>query len=310
MAIENVALIGMGAMGAFFAPKLVNVLGHANFFVVADGNRKARLEKEGVTINHVNYKFNVIEPGTPLKMDLIIVAVKDNQLDQAIEDIKDFVGEQTQIMSVMNGVDSEEKLIKRFGADHVIYSYMRINIAMNNGAAEYDPESGAVHFGEQTNDQLSQRILAIKTLFEQATIRYRIDKDMLRGIWFKFMCNVSGNLTCALLGVPYGAYHISEHANAIRRQAMKEVMTIANKKGIDLTMNDIDDYDETVKRIPFANKPSTLQDLEKCKKTEVDMFAGKMLTLGKELNIETPICFMYFHGIKVLEEKNNHAFAG
>jgi len=308
MTIKNVALIGLGAMGAFFAPKLEKALNHEHFFVIAEGNRKKRLEGQGVTINKVNYKFNIIEPNDSIKMDLIIMAVKDLQLDQAIHDIKNFVGENTQIMCVMNGVDSEEKLINVFGSEHVIYSYMRVSIAMKDGHADYNPDLGSVYFGEKTNLDISPRVQAIKDLFDQAAIRYHIDEDMIRGIWFKFMCNVAENLTCALLGIPFGAYHVSEHANAIRRKAMKEVLTIANKKGVALSSDDIEKQEATIKQIPFPNKPSTLQDLEQAKKTEIDMFAGRVLALGEELDIDTPMCFMYFHGIKVLEEKNDNFF--
>ena len=85
-------------------------------------------------------------------------------------------------------------------------------------------------------------------------------------------------------------------------------MAIANKKGIPLTEQDIEDQEATVRNIPFANKPSTLQDLEGKKKTEVEMFAGTVVRLGKELGVPTPISWMFYHGIKVYEEKNEGKF--
>ena len=56
---------------------------------------------------------------------------------------------------------------------------------------------------------------------------------MIKGIWFKFMCNVGENLTCALLGIPFGVFRTSDHANAIRRKAMEEVVLIAQELGVD-----------------------------------------------------------------------------
>ena len=47
--IEKVTLIGLGAMGVFFAPRISENLG-ANFRILASGARKERLEKNGVTI--------------------------------------------------------------------------------------------------------------------------------------------------------------------------------------------------------------------------------------------------------------------
>ncbi len=309
MKIRNVALIGLGAMGSFFAPRIEQYLGRQNFQVIASGKRKERLEKQGVTINGVNYRFTVRQPEEQgPKADLIIMAMKDMGLDQAIEDIRDLVGENTQILCVMNGIDSEERVAAAYGWEHVLYSYMRMSIVMKDGAADFDPYWGKVHFGEAKNEELTPRTERIRDFFENCDIPYQIDTDMKRGIWFKYMCNVGENLTCALLGIPFGAFRSSDSANAIRRGAMREVMAIANKKGIPLTEEDIENQETTVRNIPYTNKPSTLQDLEGKKKTEVEMFAGTVVRLGKELGVPTPISWMFYHGIKVYEEKNEGKF--
>ncbi len=309
MKIGKATLIGLGAMGVYFAPKLEAHLGHGNFRVLAGGERKKRLETNGVTVNGVRHRFAVVTPeehGDPA--DLIIMAVKDTGLAQAIADIHNQVGPHTVILCVMNGVDSEELLAAAYGWEHVLYSYMRVSIVMKDGVANFDPEFGKVHFGEARNEQLSEKVLAVKELFDAAGIGYAIDPDMVKGMWFKFMCNVGENLTSALLGVPFGAYHVSSHANAIRRAAMWEVAHIANRLGIDLGAADIDRQEEQIKRLPFPNKPSTLQDLENGRKTEVEMFAGKVVRLGEELGVETPLSWMFYHGIRVLEEKNEGMF--
>lgn len=302
--IEKVSLIGLGAMGVFFAPALYKALGD-NFRVIADGDRKEWLETKGVTVNGVNYKFPIITPdmqGDPA--DLIIIAVKGYSLEQSIEDIRNQVGKDTLILCVLNGVDSEEKVIKAYGKEHVLYSFMRISIVMKDGVADFDPQKGQVHFGEKTNEVYSERVLAVQELLEHCNIRYIIEPDMLYGIWNKFMCNVGENMTCALLGVPFGAFRDSEHANAIRKGAMREVIKIANAAGISLGEKDIEKQETTIQVLPYANKPSTLQDLEIGRRTEIDMFAGTVVRLGKEYGIDTPICEMFLHGIHVLEEKN------
>ena len=89
MEIRYAALIGLGAMGSFFAPRMEAKLGRDHFQVVASGARKERLETKGVTINGVNYKFSVRTPEEEgPKADLIIMAMKDMGLLQAIEDIR------------------------------------------------------------------------------------------------------------------------------------------------------------------------------------------------------------------------------
>lgn len=303
MKINRIALIGLGAMGVFFAPRLYDTYGD-NFYVIAEGERKKRLETQGVTINETNYKFPIVTPeeqGKPA--DLILIGVKGYGLAQAIEDIRNQVGEHTLILSLLNGVDSEEQLIRAFGEEHVLYAFMRMSIVMKDGKADFDPYWGKIHFGEKNNEVLSERVIAVKEVFDKADIPYQINEDMLKGIWFKYMCNIGENMTCALLGIPFGFFRTSDSANWIRDNAMREVAAIAQKKGIDIGEKEIAEQDITVKTIPPENKPSTLQDLEAHKLTEVEMFAGTVVKMGKELGVPTPINEMFYHGIRVLEEK-------
>lgn len=309
MKIHKVSLIGLGAMGSFFAPKLNSYLGQENFSVIAGGKRAESLKAKGITVNGINYHFTVIDPqsqnGTS---DLIIIAVKDTGLSQAISDIQNQVGANTKILCVLNGIDSEEQVAEAYGWDHVLYSYMRVSVIMKDGIADYYPDRGSVHFGDAKNDRLSEHVKSIKELFDACGIKSNIDRDMIYGMWFKFMCNVGENLTCAMFDIPFGAFQVSEHANAIRYGAMLEVVEIANRLGIGLGQQDIDRQEDTIKNIPFFNKPSTLQDLENGKKTEIEMFAGRILKLGKELGVATPINWMLYHGIKIKEEKNANKF--
>ncbi|MBO5057447.1 MAG: ketopantoate reductase family protein [Lachnospiraceae bacterium] len=303
--IKKISLIGLGAMGVFFAPRLFEAYGE-NFRVIAEGERKKRLETQGVTINGVNYKFPVVTPEKQGdEADLILIGVKGYGLEQAIKDIRNQVGKNTLILSLLNGVDSEDKLIEAFGEEHVLYAFMRMSIVMKDGKADFDPYWGKIHFGEKLNREYSERVLSIKEVFEKADIPYEIDEDMLKGIWFKFMCNIGENMTCALLGIPFGGFRESEHANWMRINSMREVAAIAQKKGIAIGEEEIEMQNKTVMTIPYPNKPSTLQDLEACKNTEVDMFAGTVVKMGRELGVPTPICEMFYHGICVLEEKNS-----
>ena len=53
---------------------------------------------------------------------------------------------------------------------------------------------------------------------------------------------------------------------------------------------------------------STLQDLDAGRHTEIEMFAGEMIRMGKECQIAVPYCEYTYHLIKALEEKNDRKF--
>ena len=122
--VHTVALIGLGAMGAYFAPRLYEEFGD-NFRVIAGGIGRSGWRKMEIVINGTRRYFPVVDPkecGEPA--DLVIIAVKGYGLDQAIEDIRNQVGENTVILSVLNGVDSEQRVIEDvWGGQSALFLY-------------------------------------------------------------------------------------------------------------------------------------------------------------------------------------------
>lgn len=302
--IKTVSLIGLGAIGSFLAGNLQKVLGD-NLRVIAGGARKERLERDGIVINGVPCRFHVVSPEEETGYaDLAIFITKITGLAQAIEDMKRQIGPDTIIMAPLNGVESEERVAAAYGWERVLYSLARISVVMDGNQVSFNPSMASVEFGEKRNQEPTERVQAVKALFERAGIRPVIQPDMEKALWMKFICNVSENQVGAVLKIPFGAWGASEHANTLRLMVAKEVIDIAHKKGIDID----DDYAvkhlDHLKNVPYANKPSTLQDIEHGRKTEVEMFAGTVIRLGKETGIPTPYNEFLYHAIHVLEEKN------
>lgn len=305
MKVKTVTLVGLGAIGAFFAPRMAEALGPDQFRILAGGERKARLE-QGVRINGVIHHFPVISPeeeGHPA--DLILLSVKASGLDQAIADIKNQMGGETQILPLLNGVESEEKVAAVYGWDHVLYALMRLSSVRKQDDIVFENDRGEIHFGEKCNENgYSERVRAIAEVFDLCRIPYAVDPDMQYSLWSKFMANIGGNMVGALLDIPYGAYRVSDHASFLWRHAMLEVLEIAHQKGIALKAEEIDKQEIRVKTyLNPLNTPSTLQDLRAGRKTEVDMFSGAVVRMGKEFGIPTPYNEFLYHGIKVMEEK-------
>ncbi|MFR5422851.1 MAG: ketopantoate reductase family protein, partial [Oscillospiraceae bacterium] len=216
--IKTVALVGLGAIGAYFADRLQPVLGD-DLRVIAGGARAERIRREGLVINGKQEYYHVVEPGEGEPADLVIFATKMSGLQQAIEDVRAQIGPETLILSPLNGVESEEVVAKTYGWENIVYSLMRISSVKVGNTVSFDPNAAFyVEYGEKKNDpaNLSERVLRLKALFDGAGIRYQIRPDMLLAIWEKFACNVSENQVAAVLDLPYGAWGSCEDAEALR----------------------------------------------------------------------------------------------
>jgi 2-dehydropantoate 2-reductase len=130
--------------------------------------------------------------------------------------------------------------------------------------------------------------------------------DIISEMWDKFALNVSNNLPQAILGCGIGAYSDSVYAANIFRHLREEVVSIAAAKGIVVSPEPDDSLGKGI--IKKSARYSTLQDLDAKRHTEVDIFAGAMVEMGKELGISTPYSEFAYNAIKALEEKNDGKF--
>ena len=303
MKIQSVALLGAGAVGAYFIWGLTSKLGD-DFCIIAKGERKERLERDGIYINEELFQPLVKTPeeaGTP---DLILIASKYDGLEESLEDIRIMTGENTIILSLLNGVSSEEKIAAVVGKEHLIYSVMRIASVRKENHVTFPAENTAgLYFGEPGIEAPSERVLAIQDLLEGTGIRCRYRADILRNMWEKYAANVAQNLPQAILNVGYGAYTYSEHVYHIANSLWKEVAAVAKCKGVILPENI-----NLFRGVNNTSRFSTLQDLDAGRHTEIEMFAGEMVRMGKECGVSVPYCEYTYHAIKALEEKNDGKF--
>ena len=304
MKIEKVALLGAGAVGAYFIWGLSENLGE-NFCVVAKGERKERLQKEGLVINGKQYALSVKEPQKVKNVDLLLVSSKQDALEDALEDIKLMVGEKTCVLSLLNGVSSEEIIGNAIGMEHMLYSVMRIASVRKGNEITFSPElTAGIYVGEKDKNEPTERVLAVEELFLENGIRYHFVENIILDMWMKYASNIAQNLPQAILGIGFGAYTDSAHMHYIARCLWREVAEVANAKGIPLTREF-----QLFRGVKPAARFSTLQDLDAGRHTEIEMFAGEMIRMGKEHGIDVPYCEYTYHLIKILEEKNDGKFA-
>jgi len=298
---ETISVIGAGAMGAFYASKFSDMDENC-ISLMASGERYERLTKEGIVVNNKQYLLPVIKPDDIVPpADLVIVAVKNHHLHDAIQHMENLIGEKTVILSVMNGIDSEEQIGAVYGMDKVLYAVAVGIDALREGNSMMYTTQGKLFFGEVRNTVLTERVKRIQSLFDRAGIVYETPDDMIRILWWKFMINVGINQTSAVMRAPYGVFQISPEAREVMDSAMREVTAVAEAAKIRISGEDIENWYSFLSQLSPDGKTSMLQDVEAQRKTEVEMFSGKMIELGQSYGIPTPVNQTLYRMIKVIE---------
>lgn len=288
--IQRVGIVGAGAMGSFYAAAFSR-RDRDGVFLVAAGERYDRLRRDGIVVNGVPYHIETERPEdtSPTIADLMIVAVKNHHLDQAIDDMRPFIGSATLILSVMNGIDSEERIGAVYGMERMLYGVaVGIDAVRMDNRTNYSGQ-GTLFFGRGHNVPLSDAVMEVQQAFEAAGIVYETPADMIRTLWWKFMINVGINQSSAVLRAPYGVFQQSAEARHLMDAAMREVVAVAAAAGIDITGDDVDQWYEFMGRLSPSGKTSMLQDVEACRKTEVELFSGTIVALGEKYGIPTPV---------------------
>jgi 2-dehydropantoate 2-reductase len=300
--IRKVAILGAGAMGAYFAGSFFDTDGFSTV-LIAKEDRLDKLRKNGLVINGKPYAIPVIHPDKATSpVDLIIVALKHHHLEKAVQGLEKLIGESTTIISVMNGLESEEYIGSIYGTDKMLYTISVGIDALRQGNRITYTKPGKHYFGHTVNTRLSERVLRVQEAFDRAGIVHETPEDMIRMLWWKFMINVGMNQASAVMRTPYGIFQTSLEAQSLMEALMKEVIALADVLNVNLTIRDIEEWYPILKGLSPQGKTSMLQDIEAKRKTEVEIFGGKVVDLGHTHGVPTPVNKTVFQIIRVLEQ--------
>ncbi len=285
--INNVLICGIGAVGSIYADKIQR-FSPESLRVLVDENRLKRYRENPTVFNGRVLDFNYILPTqNDFKADLIIIATKFDGLEEALNNIENFVYDDTVILALLNGVTSEKIIAERYGRDKVLYSYFIGHSAIRSGRNIIHDDVNTIVYGSENSDDY-ENVQRVKEYFERAGIDYKIPEDIMHSMWLKFMLNVSANQTTAILGLTFGQMLANKKCMEFAVNVMKEVQAVAKAEGVRNSELLVDETIEKLHTMIPEGKTSMLQDVEAGRKTEVNMFAGTVIAYGLKHNIPTP----------------------
>lgn len=308
--IKKVLVCGIGAVGSIYANK-INEYDSESLRVLVDKKRLENYTNHPKIFNGKQLYFNYVLPeNKDFKADLIIIATKFDGLNDVIKNIRNFVKEDTIILSLLNGVTSEELIAKEYGWKHTMLAYFIGHSAMREGNNIVHDGVGTVVFGVKDESITDiEDIQLLKDYFEKVGVDYKAPDDMHRALWLKYMLNVSSNQPSAILGMTFGQMQSNKHFMEMLVRIMQEVQSIAKAEGVKNTESMVDEAVSIFNRMLPEGKTSMLQDVEANRKTEVEMFAGTMVKFGEKHGIPTPYNLVLKDMVEVIHENFDNSSA-
>ena len=298
--IRKTAIIGMGALGLLFGDIIMDAWKRDCVDYILDEDRLLKYREKSFSVNGKAQNFQMCSAEEAEPYDLVIVAVKWNSLPSALSAMRRCVGEDTIIISALNGISSEKIIGEKYGKNRVLCCIAQGMDAMYaNGALCYT-KAGELHLG--VFDDVQRPLLEkVCEFFERSSMPYVAEEDILHRLWAKFMLNVGVNQTCAAFGTNYAGALAPGAARDAMCGAMRETIALANAEGIALSEKDLEIYIEILKTLHPEGLPSMAQDIVAHRKSEVEMFSGTVIKMSAVHGIKAPINEFLYNKIQEIE---------
>lgn len=297
----KIALIGLGAIGVPIAHKLHGYY-HDDFLLIADEERKRKFQGKKMSINGEVFEPIVIseaDSGQYASVDLLIICVKNYSLNSVIRSIDPFIGDNTVILPLQNGIYSYDFFKSHFPKCLILKGYVQgPNTEEVAEGFKYE-NPGDLHIGSEENEKTAHTIVDI---LSAASIPAFYENDIVKMVWKKWMLNIAGNSITALTGADYSLFKLYSDLQNVCRQAMMEFLTIAASEGIPLDDQDVEDVIRYYVSYSGSKKTSMLMDVLYERKTENDYLAGKALQLAQKHDLKVPIISTLYYLTEVKEE--------
>jgi 2-dehydropantoate 2-reductase len=270
---------------------LLSRAGHTVRFL-ARGDHLAAINSRGLELKTSDGSFIVhpeasADPAKLVGCEYVIVSVKSYSLADVGPAIVGAAKAGAAVVPLLNGIDVAERLIK-LGVPKasIIGGFVRASVERTGpGVIERKSSFDLIVLGELDRAH-RERTSSLVAAISAAGATARESDNILYELWRKFAFIVPMGVGCGLARQPMGPVMATERGRDLIKGAIHEIVGVSQSI---LTAEDEPRTFDELASIAAAIKPSFLLDLERGGDTELDLLAGTVSRLGKELGVPTPI---------------------
>jgi 2-dehydropantoate 2-reductase len=286
----RIVIVGSGAIGSYYGSKLayygrdVHFLMRGDLYAVRKRGLHIRSKGENIHVAKVNCHTSTEEIGPS---DLVIIALKATSNDALPALLSPLLHEKTALLTLQNGLGSEEFLAEHFGAERVLggLCFVCLNRTAPGVIEHYD--YGRVAIGEFRRYP-QPRTHDIAWEFKRCGIVCSVIEDLVLERWRKLVWNIPLNgLSVVAGGMDTAAILADENLRRLTLELMDEVISIANRCGHALpTAAAMEQMKRT--ETMGAYKPSTLIDYLAGRPLEIEAIWGEPYRRARAAGVAAP----------------------
>jgi 2-dehydropantoate 2-reductase len=287
----KIVVFGAGGVGAFFGGLLVR--GGADVHFVARGPQLEALRTSGILIRSLRLGDIQIPPVHAESdtarvgiCDLVLVCVKAQQTPDILDSVSALVGEQTTIVTLQNGVESDEPLAARFGAARVVPGVVYVGATLDEPGVVSHVAAGTIAIGVRDNGDPS-RLPVVAAALRQTGQPVNIVDNIQQERWLKLLWNASFNPVSAITGKTPRELVGVRTTRQLIVGLMHEVTAVAGAQGIVLADSAIEEQLAWTEHAP-AIRTSMMVDRKRGRGMEIEALVGVVVRKGRQHHVPTP----------------------
>ena len=295
------AVIGAGGTGALLGASLQHAGNDVAF--LARGTHLAAIKGDGLRIESERGNVHLQKVKATDKVDeigvvdVIVFCVKLWDLESAGEQIRPLVGSETCLIPMQNGIDASERLIPILGVEHVLGGVaMLTGSVVGPGIVRQSGTHHRIIFGE-LDGTISDRVKAIESTCKAAGIDAVVSDNINKERWHKFVGLGAGGI-CALTRSSIGPIRKDPDISPLIDEVMQEVIAVGRAAGIDIDSEAAAFWRSFLAKVPDSWTPSLTVDLAAGNRLELSWLAGKVVDLGRQLGVPTPVNRVVYAALK------------
>jgi len=297
----RIAIVGSGAVGCYYGAHLVRAGADVHFLMRSD---LAHVRENGLLIQsqlHDDFSVPDVQCYASTEeigpVDLVIIAVKATQNDLLEDLIPPLLGEDTNLLTLQNGLGNGEFLAQRFGSERVLGGLCFVCLNRITPGVIRHFGFGLIMMAE-LNGPATDRTRQVSELFSNSGVSCEMVDDLMWASWRKLVWNIPFN-GLAILGGGIDVAQIlgDEDLLVLTKQLMREVIQVAGKLGYDLSDKLVAELvEKTLAMGPY--RPSSMVDFVEGRAVEVEAIWGEAWRMGSEAGAEAGRLEMMYHLIR------------
>lgn len=301
----KIVVVGSGGVGGYFGGCLANAGQDVTF--VARGDHLAALLARGLKVESIHGDFHVSPVNATDRMeglgpaDLVLVCIKDYQLEAALPGLSALVGSDTILLPLMNGIRAAERLVVTLGRQHVLGGLCRVvSFIAAPGVLKQSSPFQSITFGEW-DGRRTTRARAILSLLQQAGLTAELSTDIDAAMWTKFLFITAYSGLASVVRLPAGTIKSCPETMVMLESCMSEIEAVARAKGVALETGVVAEAMAFVRAMPDETTASMQRDVAAGRLFELEALTGSVVRYGRETSVPTPVNSFIYAALKPIE---------